>query len=1178
MAERKTQDHANRRVLPLGSDGEAVEASAATTGRRASDKLRTALVKSHSLGRERQARRRVTPLGEDESEEARERGVPVPAVGLPREEHPHPGELSSSGSGGSGGGAGGVGSGDGAAGAITRGQQESPVTFTRNAFVAEQLKQLARAVSSIPSSPAVGQETGWWGESAVAGKGGGDNNPPTGSAPSGFLLQSPAAHLYRQLRSTPSTVSNTEASGSPSRPLSHSGSAASPNERAAAAAAAAATTLDATTTPPRFDSAPTPGRILQSPAGGRGAGVATPNALAAGSPAGGGGTVGPGVRAAPSPAGPPGSGGGAEREAFWSQGSTVQEYLVAQLQQLSQLLDSPPQRREAGPHTGATLPEVAVAVAPEEERRRGGRRSLERAGSGGSSLQYSLSAASSRSASPFSLDGTTAAMAVTAARVASRGSGNEGGGGGEAGDESSKIDVGGVEPASTSTTPSALFSAGRMVTTPTWPPPVPRGAAAPFEGGGLAAATPRPAGDARSPPGGGAVAVKGKEGERRSPTSVSPPPMVSPAPVSAVGNRYGGAGGAGPPSAAGVRPGTRVPSSAAVREGGGGKDVEDGTGGGGDDVDYDGARPGRERSTSAAASSGHIWSLRSVREGSEESGVLQPTRRRSSYRSRSGASHRLTEAFGRAKLWRRMLESESRTRSAVMAGIEDENRGVLEQGIVLPCAPSDEEKVIYHKTGRCFLVTAGVLSVAALSAGMWLFTFAAPFFYWFAAPTSFIMGYLLLSYFGVAVWGKNFDPEDHASRIRKAQHEHYYPSVDVFLPVCREPTHLLDNTWKYVRALDYPNVTVHVLDDGAKEEVRQLAEMHGFQYIRRTNIPELKKAGNLRYAFARTSGEVLVIFDADFCPRPEFLKETTPYFKDRDVAILQTPQFFRYREEQTWVEKGAGVTQELFYRMVQVNRDKFDASICVGTCGVYRREALAPFGGTAAIGYSEDVHTGFNCIQLGYKVKYVPQVMAMGTCPDEPRAFFMQQYRWCMGSTTLLSNKEFWRSTLTKKQKLCYLSGMFYYSATAMTIFTGPLPGMLLIWFKPDAVLWFNISFAVPSILFGYVGMRFWAKQPYDFSCQRVKVIQSYAHLYALKDKVMNTTIPWVPTGGGASSRSSSQAYESSVKLMLVWTMMYTLLTVGGAAWRVTDFPWYLSPPPFLFSFPTSGFHTTPRR
>lgn len=91
--------------------------------------------------------------------------------------------------------------------------------------------------------------------------------------------------------------------------------------------------------------------------------------------------------------------------------------------------------------------------------------------------------------------------------------------------------------------------------------------------------------------------------------------------------------------------------------------------------------------------------------------------------------------------------------------------------------------------------------------------------------------------------------------------------------------------------------------------------------IRRENRPELRKAGNLRWAFARTSGEMMVIFDADFCPRPEFLRETTPYFTDPRIAIVQTPQFFRHREEQTWVEKGAGATQELFYRLVQARRN-----------------------------------------------------------------------------------------------------------------------------------------------------------------------------------------------------------------------------------------------------------------
>lgn len=81
----------------------------------------------------------------------------------------------------------------------------------------------------------------------------------------------------------------------------------------------------------------------------------------------------------------------------------------------------------------------------------------------------------------------------------------------------------------------------------------------------------------------------------------------------------------------------------------------------------------------------------------------------------------------------------------------------------------------------------------------------------------------------------------------------------------------------------------------------------------------MKKAGNLRYAFARTSGDFIIILDADFCPRADFLDETIPYMMDESIAIVQTPQFFRYREEQTWIERGAGMTQELFYRTVQVS-------------------------------------------------------------------------------------------------------------------------------------------------------------------------------------------------------------------------------------------------------------------
>lgn len=54
---------------------------------------------------------------------------------------------------------------------------------------------------------------------------------------------------------------------------------------------------------------------------------------------------------------------------------------------------------------------------------------------------------------------------------------------------------------------------------------------------------------------------------------------------------------------------------------------------------------------------------------------------------------------------------------------------------------------------------------------------------------------------------------------------------------------------------------------------------------------------------------------------------------------------------------------------VQVNQDKFNAAVCVGSCGLYRRAALEPFGGVAAIAHSEDMYTGYKMTELGYTVR-----------------------------------------------------------------------------------------------------------------------------------------------------------------------------------------------------------------
>src|SRR5262249_15601774 len=241
--------------------------------------------------------------------------------------------------------------------------------------------------------------------------------------------------------------------------------------------------------------------------------------------------------------------------------------------------------------------------------------------------------------------------------------------------------------------------------------------------------------------------------------------------------------------------------------------------------------------------------------------------------------------------------------------------------------------------------------------------------------------------------GRGFDLAAHQAFIR-AWRPRSYPTVDIHLPICGEPIELLRNTWAAVAELiaAYPGLAqAYVLDDGASDEAESLAESFGLCYIRRPDQQLHKKSGNLRYAFAHTSGEFIVILDADFAPRADLLAETLPYMQDPAIAIVQSPQYFRGSPAQTWIENSAGASQEAFSRTIQVARNRLGAAICAGTSAVYRRTALEPQGGVTLIPYAEDVHTGLDVRKAGWSMVYLPILLSTGICPDNFDSFVRQQ-------------------------------------------------------------------------------------------------------------------------------------------------------------------------------------------
>jgi cellulose synthase/poly-beta-1,6-N-acetylglucosamine synthase-like glycosyltransferase len=431
----------------------------------------------------------------------------------------------------------------------------------------------------------------------------------------------------------------------------------------------------------------------------------------------------------------------------------------------------------------------------------------------------------------------------------------------------------------------------------------------------------------------------------------------------------------------------------------------------------------------------------------------------------------------------------------------------------LPFPPTDEEKYWYMGRQHRWLLVAQAVSFALIAWSIARFATADSRLLLFLLPMSLYTVTLAVS---LASSGrkKRTSVLDHEMRVVAYRPERY-PTVDIFLPTAGEPLKVLRNTYTHVSRLEWPaRLTVYVLDDGVREEVHALAESFGFEYRSRSDPGHLKKAGNLRYGYEQSDGDLIAIFDADFVPRSDYLCELVPYFDEPDVGIVQSPQFFDTKKGMHWLQRCAGATQELFYRWIEPARDRSRAAICVGTCAMYRRASLAKAGGFAQIGHSEDVHTGVNLMKVGFHVRYVPIIVSKGLCPDTLAGFLNQQYRWCTGSMSLLADQSFHAAAhITFRQRICFWSGFLYYISTGLNAFVAPLPALVMLYLLPQWIEPMNSIWLLGALCLWFLILPSVMKGRWRVDVLRVQLLYSFAHAVAIFHVLTGRTKEWVATG-----------------------------------------------------------------
>jgi cellulose synthase (UDP-forming) len=488
-------------------------------------------------------------------------------------------------------------------------------------------------------------------------------------------------------------------------------------------------------------------------------------------------------------------------------------------------------------------------------------------------------------------------------------------------------------------------------------------------------------------------------------------------------------------------------------------------------------------------------------------------------------------------------------------------------GPVLPVPPDDREKYSYIKR-HSWLLTLGSLASFPLLLWSQLRLMVQYHWFWFYVPFI-LMGILFLA-LPLLTDGlsRGFNFKEHRRLVDSWDPEEY-PSVDVFLPVCGEPVDVLRNTWHYVSLMsEYykGTVTAYVLDDSASPQLKAMARDFGFAYATRPKRGWFKKSGNLLWGFEVSRGDYILLLDADFAPRYDLLNETLPHMEAYpDTGIVQTPQFFRVEDSQTWVERGAGAVQELFYRSIQTARAEKGGAICVGSCAIYRRAALADNAGMTLAEHSEDVRTGFDLNRLGWKLRYLPIAVSTGNCPDNVLAFLNQQYRWCSGTIGLLFGKTFWQAKLKFYTRMCYLSGFIYYIYTALFTFIIPMLTIILLALLPNVLVFKNMIFIVPVLLYSGLVYPLWHHAPYRLEAWSVKLISGWAHVFAYWDAIRGKRLGWKPSGGDKKKQDGRRRFWGS---FLVWSIGSSVLWTGLAFWRMVT----MNPANFIVLFVLGAF------
>jgi cellulose synthase/poly-beta-1,6-N-acetylglucosamine synthase-like glycosyltransferase len=308
-----------------------------------------------------------------------------------------------------------------------------------------------------------------------------------------------------------------------------------------------------------------------------------------------------------------------------------------------------------------------------------------------------------------------------------------------------------------------------------------------------------------------------------------------------------------------------------------------------------------------------------------------------------------------------------------------------------------------------------------------------------------------------------------------------WPPVTVQLPIFNE-RYVVDRLVDACGDLDYPADCLHiqVLDDSTDDTTERAAL--AVERLRERGLDAVLihrddrvgfKAGALQAGLLTARGDLIAIFDADFVPPRDFLRQTVPFLRGR-VGMVQA-RWGHLNWDTSWLTIAQSTLLDGHFVVEHTARHAsgrwFNFN---GTAGIWRREAIEDAGGWQHDTLTEDLDLSYRAQLRGWEFLYRVDLVADAELPPDMAAFKTQQSRWAKGSIQTARKLLFpiWRAKVplpVKMEATVHLTANLAYPLVLLLSLLLPWAVAARIWGAPRELLQLDV------VLFGAALLPFLA-------------------------------------------------------------------------------------------------------